>query len=220
MSAPISPELPPNLKALAALGEVRDYDKGTVIIQEGRSGDEMFIIISGGVEVYSTTEVVLADSVEMKTMVLVEHGAGQYVGEMSLDGEVRSASVRAIEPTTCAVVTRTTVREYILSHPDFGIELLMGMIGRLRRATEFLKSISLLEVGPRIEFLLKYLARKEGGHWIIPVPLSREAIAKRVGASRAAASEVVKQLEHEGSLEFGARPIRLAGRLARALDAR
>lgn len=211
------PAIPPHLAALAALGVRRTFGRHDVLIQEGQQKDEIFIILTGRVEVYATAEVVHADSVETKKMVIVEHGPGQYVGEMSLDGEPRSASVRALVPTTCAMVTRHTVRDYIIAHPDFGLDLLMEMIGRLRRATDFLKSISLLEVAPRIEFLLKYLARKNG-HWAITQPLTRESIAKQVGASRAATSEVVKQLEAEGALDFGARPIRLLGRLAAELD--
>ena len=105
------------VRALANRGVLRRYRKGTVLIEEGDRGDSLYVVVSGRVRVYSGNE---AD----REVSFGVYGAGEYVGEMSLDGGPRSASVITIEPTMCAVVTRETLRAYISEHPDFAFELI------------------------------------------------------------------------------------------------
>ena len=45
-----------SLSALAARGVVRRYRKGTVLIEEGDVSDTLYIILSGGVRIYSSGE--------------------------------------------------------------------------------------------------------------------------------------------------------------------
>ena len=98
------------LRAIAATGVVRTFPKNTVLINEGDIGDSLFIILSGRVKVYASNEA-------GREIVIDFHGPGEYVGEMSLDGAPRSASVMTVEPTTCAVVNRAQFREFMLAHP-------------------------------------------------------------------------------------------------------
>ena len=86
------------------------------------------------------------------------YGPGEYVGEMSLDGGPRSASVITLEPTTCSVVTRHTLREHIAAHPDFAFELLARVIRRARLATSNARSMALIDVYGRVTRLLEELA--------------------------------------------------------------
>ena len=96
----------PNLRELAARGRVQSYRKDVVIIQEGDYGDTLHIILSGRVKVFATGE-------NDREVVIDAHGPGEFIGEMSLDGGPRSASVMTTEPTVCSVVTRVTLRDHI-----------------------------------------------------------------------------------------------------------
>ena len=85
------------VRALAERGIVRSYRKGTVLIEEGDRGDTLYVLLSGRVRVYSSNEAGREVSYGV-------YGAGEYLGEMSLDGGPRSASVITLEPTACSAM--------------------------------------------------------------------------------------------------------------------
>ena len=108
----LTPLAQETLGAIAATGVVRSFPKNAVLINEGDTGDSLFIVLSGRVKVFASNEA-------GREIVLSFFGPGEYVGEMSLDGSPRSASVMTVEPTSCAVVNRASFREFILAHPEF-----------------------------------------------------------------------------------------------------
>src|SRR5689334_25207469 len=118
----------PFVKELASLGRVRSYPKNTVFITEGDSSDSVFVILSGRVKIF------LSDT-EGHEMILDTQGPGEYVGEMALDGNPRSASVITLEPSTFAVVARDPIREAIRHDPDFALDMISKIIDRARLAT-------------------------------------------------------------------------------------
>jgi len=77
------------LRALAAHGVARTFQRNAVVINEGDETDSLYIILSGKVKVY------LADE-SGKEVVLNTAGPGSYFGEMVLDGGPRSASVMTL----------------------------------------------------------------------------------------------------------------------------
>lgn len=63
--------------------------KDEIVIEQDTDGDEMYLIISGEVEISRITSNI--------NIVLGRRGAGEYVGEMALfDGKLRSATVTAV----------------------------------------------------------------------------------------------------------------------------
>jgi CRP-like cAMP-binding protein len=83
--------LPPEeLQAIAALCQARTFQSGEIITTQGETGDELFVVCQGFVEVTLTNQ-----GGEPRTV--VQLGPGQIVGEMSLvDRGPRSATVRAL----------------------------------------------------------------------------------------------------------------------------
>src|SRR5438105_4388582 len=135
-SYPFGPLPEGTLRAIAATGVVRSFPKNAILINEGDVGDSLYIILSGRVKVYASNEA-------GREVVIAFHGEGEYVGEMSLDGSPRSASVMTVEPTTCAVVNRSSFLEFLLAHPDFALHLIKKLIQRVRLTTENVKSLAL-----------------------------------------------------------------------------
>ena len=74
------------LREIAERGGVRRYPPNAILINEGDTADSLYILFSGRVKVYSTSQ-------SGKEVVITTHGAGEYFGELALDGGVRSASV-------------------------------------------------------------------------------------------------------------------------------
>jgi CRP/FNR family cyclic AMP-dependent transcriptional regulator len=196
----LPPLAPDTLREIAASGVVRNYPKNTVLINEGDIGDSLFILLSGRVKVYSSNQA-------GREIVIAFHGAGEYVGEMSLDGSPRSASVMTLEPTTCAIVNRSSFREFILAHPDFALHLIERLIQRMRLTTENVKSLALSDVYGRLVKLLLTLAVERDGKLIVPEKLTQQDIAERVGASRDMISRLLKDLIAGGYLAVQDRTI-------------
>lgn len=183
---------PESLRTLVARGEPRRYRKGTLLIQEGDVGETLFIVLSGRVQAFSTDE-------RDREIVYGVYGPGEYMGEMSLDGGPRSASVITLEPTVCAVITRTTLREHIAANPEFAFELLNRVIQRARIATDNARSLALLDVYGRLAKVLNASATAMvDGRPAIPQRLTHQELANRVGSSREMISRLMKDLERGG----------------------
>ncbi|WP_425260137.1 Crp/Fnr family transcriptional regulator [Rubrivivax sp. RP6-9] len=185
------------LREIAARGGVKRYPAQAVLINEGDHADTLFIILSGRVKVYAANEA-------GKEVILTTLGAGEYVGELALDGGVRSASVMTLEPTTCAVVAGANLREFIVAHPDFAQHLILNLIRRVRRLTDSVKSLALEDVYSRIVGLLQALSEPEGTHRVIRQRLTQQDIAEHVGSSREMVSRVFKELTTGGYVQVDA----------------
>ena len=196
--------LPPMLRLLADRGTLRRYRARTLLIEEGDSGGAVYIVLSGRLRAF------LADA-RGREITLALHGPGDYVGEMSLDGGPRSASVQAVESTLCAVVTRETLLRHVAEHPDFAFALIVRLIGRARLATESARSMALLDVYARLKRLLEARAApapdKGARRWV--ERLTHQAIASEIGCSREMVSRLLKDLEQGGYIAVERRQIAL-----------
>ena len=192
----------PVVRELATLGQIRSFPKNTVFINEGDRGDSLFVIINGRVKIY-------VSDAQGREMVLDVHGPGQYVGEMALDGRPRSASVVTLEATTCAMVTRETLKQAIAAHPDLAMRLIEELIDRARIATDTIKTLALMDVYGRVARLLLSLARERDGKLVVPERLTQQDIADRVGASRDMISRIFKDLTTGGYVTVVDRQITL-----------
>jgi len=193
--------LPPSLQRLAAQGVLRRYRTGTVLIEEGDSGDNVYIVLEGRLRAF------VSDG-RGREITLGLHGPGEYVGEMSLDGGQRSASVQAVEASSCAVVTRDTVLRHIGSDSEFALGLIHRLIRRARLATESARSIALLDVYSRLRRLLEERAQPQAdGTRVLAERLTHQAIASEIGCSREMVSRLLKDLDAGGYVSAGRREI-------------
>jgi CRP/FNR family cyclic AMP-dependent transcriptional regulator len=193
----------PMVRELARRGQVRNIARNSVFIHEGERGDSLFVILSGRVKVFVADE-------EGREMVLDIHGPGDYVGEMALDGRPRSASVIAMEPTVCSVLTRDALRSVIAGNPDVAMNLIGTLIERARIATDNVRNLALMDVYGRVARLLLSLAVEQpDGRMIVPERLTQQDIADRVGASRDMVSRIFKDLTIGGYVTVADRQITL-----------
>lgn len=183
------------LRALAARGSLRRYRKDALLIQEGDTGDTLYIVLSGRLRSFS-------QDLQGREITYAIVGPGQFVGEMSLDGGPRCASVTAIEDTVCAAVDRDTLQRFIAIEPAFAFELLAVVIGRARRATESTRALALMDVYERIVQLIDATAEPaDDGARIVRERLTHQEMANRIGASREMVSRIMKDLSTGGYVE-------------------
>jgi len=110
-----------DLQGLAALMDEVDVPAGYVLMRQGDSGREMFVIASGRVVI------------ERDGQQINELGPGGVIGEMSLISEApRSATVRALEPTTLFVAGHREFHSLMDQHPGIRARVFEGMATRIR----------------------------------------------------------------------------------------
>ena len=190
-------------RLLAQRGILRRYPKNKVLIAEGSTGDTLFVLLAGSVKVYSMDQ----DGREITYGTIA---SGDYFGEMSLDGGVRSASVMTLEPCTCAVLGSAEVRACLAQHPDLAFDLLMQVIRRARTATDTARGMALLTVYGRVAALLQSLHGPAAeGASVTLRPITHQDIANRTGSSREMVSRLLKDLEKAGYIELGVKRITL-----------
>ena len=189
VSLATAPALPEPLAELTAQGDIRRYRKNALLIQEGDQGDTLFIIVSGRLRAFSMGE-------KDREITYGVYGPGEYIGEMSLDGGPRSASVMTLEAMRCVLLTRQSLIEHIAAQPEFAFELIERVIRRARLATQSARSMALLDVYGRLVQLLESLAvTLLDGSRVIEERITHAEIAARVGCSREMVSRLMKDLE-------------------------
>lgn len=201
--------LPDSVRLLALRCEVKRYRKGLRLIEEGSQGDTLFVILAGRLRAYSADE-------RGREIVYGIYGPGEYLGEMSLDGGPRSASVDVLEAAVCAVITRHTLLEHIAAHPPFAFELIARVIGRARLATQSARALALLDTYTRLARMLESLSLSQpDGSALIPKRLTHAELSGRVGCSREMVTRLLKDLERGGYVTAEGDGWRLARSLPR-----
>jgi CRP/FNR family cyclic AMP-dependent transcriptional regulator len=195
--------LSPALLALARRAVPRRYRKGVILIQEGEIGDTLYIVLSGRIKVFSIGP-------NDREITFGLYGVGEFVGEMSLDGGPRVASVITVELTTCVVITRTTLLEHIAQYPEFALELLSKVITRARTATRDARNMALMDSYGRLVALIDELAvtLPDGTRRLVNRATHAE-IASRIGCSREMVSRLLKDLERGGYTSSAGRGLQI-----------
>jgi len=129
------------LDAVADIMSIQLVEKGEVIISEGEIGGEMFILLSGSIEISKRMTLYEDTSTDPKDKSLVRlHDTNNiFFGEMTMFGEMeRSATVSALSDVKLGVLTQGDVRTLTERDPALGFHLFRN-IGRkiasdLRRA--------------------------------------------------------------------------------------
>jgi CRP/FNR family cyclic AMP-dependent transcriptional regulator len=200
-------QLEPGVARLSARGIRRSYRKNTIILNEGEPGDSLFVLLQGQVKVYATDE-------NGREITYGTIQAGDYFGEMSLDGGPRSASIMTLDATLCSLVSRAAVQQHLVEEPGFAVSLVSQVIRRARSATETARQMALLDVYGRV---IHTLEGQQGPASVqAPVQLTQithQQIASRVGASREMVSRLLKDLEKGGYVELGIKRITLKKKL-------
>ena len=199
--------LPAPLRELAAQGALRRYRANTTLIEEGDRGDALFVVLSGALRIFCSDP-------NGREITLGIYGPGEYVGEMSLDGGPRSASVSTEEASVCAVVSGQSLRQHLAANPEFTLELIQRLIRRTRLATESARSLALLDAYGRLVRLLDGLAvARADGTRLIAQRFTQQNIAQRIGCSRELVSRLLKDLQQGGYVAIEAQRYTLLKKL-------
>jgi len=115
----------PDLERLLGMAEIVTVEAGDVVIREGQSGDAMYAILEGELEVTRREG--------GRELSLANARAGEFIGELALlEDSPRSASVRAVEKTRLLAISRAAFQALLSYSPSAPHTLLRTVTARLR----------------------------------------------------------------------------------------
>jgi CRP/FNR family transcriptional regulator len=193
------------LTRIAEVAVPRNYVPGEQIVREGDRGDTCFIVSEGKVRVVRAYS-------GGRAITLAVLGAGAIFGELAMfDGETRSATVEAVEPTAALAILAGDMRRILLAHPETAVKLLAGLADRLRAANEQIARLSFQTVSGRVASALlgQIEGRAEqdgdgdGNGGDVVISATQTDIAQLAGSSRESASRFLAELERAGLVTTG-----------------
>ena len=187
-----------SVQAEAVAGAIikRRFKRGELIVEQGKKSNALFIILTG------RARVMTADA-RGREVILATLQPGDHVGEMSLiDNEPHSATVRAEVQTDVLMLGRAEFARCLPENTSMAYAVMRGLVQRLRQADRKIESLALMDVYGRVaRSLLEFGKPDASGELVIREKISRQDIAKMVGASREMVSRVMKDLEERGFIE-------------------
>lgn len=137
-------------EALASRLTERRYAANEIVFSKGDSGSSMYIVLSGGAEIFLPQS--SEENNEQARVVLKEVRTGEYFGELSLfDDKPRSASVVATVDTVLLELKREEFADHIGSSRTAAMSILAEMAERLRETNAMLSQRAAKDVVKELE---------------------------------------------------------------------
>jgi CRP-like cAMP-binding protein len=187
---------PGQAEFLAEAAVKRRFKRGEAIVEQDKKSNALYIILAGRARVLMTDG-------KKREVILATLQMGDHIGEMSLiDGQPHSATVEAIVQTDVLVLGRAAFASCLADSATMAQSVMKGLVSRLREADRKISTLALMSVYGRVaDVLLEYAKASPTQDMVIHEKISRQEIAKMVGASREMVSRVMKDFEKRGLVE-------------------
>ncbi|HEX5392886.1 MAG TPA: cyclic nucleotide-binding domain-containing protein [Rhodocyclaceae bacterium] len=183
------------LAPIARVASLRNAPRGTVVVREGDRTDSVYFVING------TLKVSVSDD-EGREVILTILGTGDLFGEMGVvDNNPRSATVTATQSADLVTIAKADFQQCMMNNFDVSLFIMRNLAHRLRQADRKIESLALMDVYGRVARLLIDLSEEVEGRRIVIKKLTKQDIAKMIGASREMVSRVMTDLRGQGLLD-------------------
>lgn len=116
------------MQKISGMCTTRKFANGKTIIEEGEFGDELYIMLSGEIDILKKT----LQNERYTVTTLSSSMGGVYVGELALiDDDRRSATVTAKTDCDCLVIKRKDFIHFGDANPDIGLEITRSLASQL-----------------------------------------------------------------------------------------
>jgi HD-GYP domain-containing protein (c-di-GMP phosphodiesterase class II) len=121
-----------DLRNIAEIITERSYPEGAMIVEELTEAERFCIIAQGKIQITKKLD-------SGKELVLAVQSNGDFFGEMALlDERPRSATARALEPTTVMEISRTDFETLLYKAPLLATRIMKELSSRLRETSALL----------------------------------------------------------------------------------
>lgn len=184
------------MAALAGQVVRRVYGRNELIFSQGDEGDGLYVVESGHVGISRQN----ADGDEL---IITIQEPGEYFGELALfDREPRSAAATAVEGASLLFLSREAFRDFLEAHPAALFTCLEVVVQQLRRCTDLVDELALLDVRSRLARRLLRLmdqgALEPGASDGFALRITQQHLASMTGATRESVNKHLNALVDEG----------------------
>lgn len=195
------------LATVARVAMMRRIPRGQTVVNAGDRSDYVYFVLTGSLKVVVSDE-------DGREVILSILGQGELFGEMGMfDEQPRSASVIAVVASDLVMISKNEFRQIMQDNFDIAWRIMCNLAERLRNADRKIESLALMDVYGRVARLLIDMSEDVDGQTVVVRKISKQDIAKMIGASREMVSRVMKDLGQQGLIEETTRGILLRDRL-------
>lgn len=185
----------------------RNIPKGTYLFREGEEADAMYVLIEG------RTRSLTSDNLGKEFVFKIGEPVDVF-GEISLiDDEPRGWTTQVEEDAVVLMLPKQEFVRHLESSPAMKDLVIKNLARIVRRLSNTMKSLALLDVYGRVRALFESLTITVDGQEMISQPLTQQAIADRVGSSREMIARILKELVFGGYIKLENKKIILLQKL-------
>jgi CRP/FNR family transcriptional regulator, cyclic AMP receptor protein len=183
----------------------RTHRKGDLIFSQGDPGMALYVVAAGMVKIS-------LESTRGDEMILATLRPPELFGELAvIDEGPRTASARALEPTTLLAVTRLVFLRMLRENPALMDALHRSLGGLLRRSLQQASDLIFMDLPGRVAKLLLSLAGDVGRDsergMLLDLNVTQSTLAGLVGGSRPSVNQILQSFQAQGYLELEGRKI-------------
>ena len=186
------------LQDVAAHMQLREYQRGDVVMWEGDPCDGLHILDQGSAKIYRLSP----QGRQYIVRILQEEDT--FAEVPAFDGGMNPVNVEALETCRVWVIESEKLRALVLAHPSFAQKVLANFGEMLRGMVRMVSEMAFYQVTHRLARLICELDGQRGPHW------TQEQLAARLGTVREVVARSLKELERSGAIRIEERRIQIA----------
>jgi len=188
------------LNPLVEIAQLKSFNKGEIIFQQGNESTGFFIVKKGRVKISN-----LSDQGKEQILHIIEE-KDNFAEVPALDGKPFPASAATLEPTELIFFPRLAFLNLLYQHPDICLNLLISISQHLRHLTSIIEELSFKDVNQRLaDYLLKLASLKplkEQKNIVVNLDLNKGQLAARLGTIPATLSRSFYRLSSAGLIKI------------------
>jgi CRP/FNR family cyclic AMP-dependent transcriptional regulator len=173
---------------------LREYKKGSAILQSSDSSKDIMFVADGTVDVKLVGP-------NGREVIVARLNTGEFFGEIALlTGSSRTADVNTVEDTMILILRASDFESLLNNIPGLSHSLLVHLANRVAAASNRIADLALYDVYYRVYRTLKSLAKKDAKSnelKILERPTHKE-LASMVGTSREMVTRALTKLQEDG----------------------
>lgn len=183
-----------SLERVRNQGEIKELNEGDVLFRRGDSGEEMYIVLNGMVQI------TIPDELSDKDITLALLGEGEIVGEMAvLTDRDRSAQATVMRPSRLFRLSGEEFEELTREHPVIALNLSRVLGTRLWETDSEMQRVAFNTLKSRLASQLLRMSEKFGkdvrGGIKIDFNLTHDMLADIVGTYRETITKKISEFK-------------------------
>jgi len=186
------------LEELLKFAKIKSYPPSTVLFYQGEKGRQLYLILSGKVQINVTSKA-------GKELVVGILSSGETFGEIAVFNEVnRIATAKTLEPTQLLTLEREELLTYLKNNSEVAIKMIGSQCRRLAAFNADMEEILFYDLPIRLAkkliALMKIYGEKNSSGTIINFHFSQAALGNMLNVSRESINKQMRIWEQGGLL--------------------